>query len=103
MGQKLLSLQGFDRFWYEILVTGFLNGGKSGPWETRVDWSDPLFDINSAIKLYEEQLSNDNPLLVKEIMEEDEIRIRREQSERPADIFKSLASGKQRYLKNIEP
>ena len=60
-------------------------------------------DINSAIKLYEEQLSNDNPLLVKEIMEEEEIRIRREQGERPADIFKSLASGKQRYLKNIEP
>jgi integrase len=60
-------------------------------------------DINSAIKLYEEELSNDNPLLVKEIMEEEEIRIRREQGERPADIFKSLASGKQRYLKNIEP
>ena len=60
-------------------------------------------DINSAINLYEEQLSNDNPLLVKEIMEEEEIRIRREQGERPADIFKSLASGKQRYLKNIEP
>lgn len=59
-------------------------------------------DINSAIKLYEEQLSNDNPLLVKEIMEEEEIRIRREQGERPADIFKSLASGNQRYLKNIE-
>ncbi len=60
-------------------------------------------DINSAIKLYEEQLSNDNPLLVKEIMEEEEIRIRREQGERPADIFKSLASGKQRHLKSIEP
>jgi site-specific recombinase XerD len=34
-------------------------------------------------------------------MEEEEIRTRREQDERLADIFKSLASGKQRYLKNI--
>lgn len=43
MAQKLLSLNGFDRYWYEVLVTGILNGGKSGPWETKVEWSGPLF------------------------------------------------------------
>ena len=59
-------------------------------------------DINSAVKLYEEYLSNDNPLLVKEIMEEEEFRLRREQGERTADIFKDLASGKQRYIKSLE-
>jgi len=47
-------------------------------------------DINSAVKLYEEYLSNDNPMLVKEIMEEEEFRLRREQGERTADIFKDL-------------
>ena len=59
-------------------------------------------DINSAVKLYEEYLSNDNPLLVKEIMEEEEFRLRREQGERTADIFKTLASGEQRNLKSLE-
>lgn len=59
-------------------------------------------DINSAVKLYEEYLSNDNPMLVKEIMEEEEFRLRREQGERTADIFKDLASGKQRYIKSLE-
>jgi len=49
MAQKLLSLNGFDRFWYEILVTGVLNGGKSGPWETRVEWHDPLFISTSDL------------------------------------------------------
>ncbi len=59
-------------------------------------------DINSAVKLYEEYLSNDNPMLVKEIMEEEEFRLRQEQGERTADIFKDLASGKQRYIKSLE-
>ncbi len=59
-------------------------------------------DINSAVKLYEEYLSNDNPTLVKEIMEEEEFRIRHQQGERAADIFKDLASGKQRYIKTLE-
>jgi hypothetical protein len=49
MAQKLLSLNGFDRFWYEILVTGVLNGGKAGPWETRVEWHDPLFISTSDL------------------------------------------------------
>jgi integrase len=59
-------------------------------------------DINSAVKLYEEYLSNDNPLLVREIMEEEEFRIRHQQGEHAADIFKDLASGKQRYIKSLE-
>ncbi len=59
-------------------------------------------DINSAIKLYEEYLSNDDPIKVREIMEEEEYRIRHQQGERPADIFKDLASGKQRYIKTLE-
>ena len=59
-------------------------------------------DINSAIRLYEEFLSNDDPIKVREIMEEEEYRIRHQQGERPADIFKDLASGKQRLIKSLE-
>jgi len=59
-------------------------------------------DVNSAIKLYEEYLSNSNPMLVREIMEEEEFRIRHQQGERAADIFKDIASGKQRHLKSLE-
>lgn len=59
-------------------------------------------DVNSAIKLYEEYLSNSNPMLVKEIMEEEEFRIRHQQGERAADIFKDIASGMQRHLKSLE-
>jgi len=59
-------------------------------------------DVNSAIKLYEEYLSNSNPMLVKEIMEEEEFRTRHQQGERAAHIFKDIASGKQRHLKSLE-
>jgi integrase len=59
-------------------------------------------NVQSATKLYEEYLASDSPLLVKEIMEEEVIRVRREQGERAADIFKTLASGEQRNLKSLE-
>ena len=59
-------------------------------------------NVQSATKLYEEYLANDNPMRVKEIMEEEAIRVRREQGERAADIFKTLASGEQRNLKSLE-
>ena len=59
-------------------------------------------NVQSATKLYEEYLASDSPMLVKEIMEEEAIRVRREQGERAADIFKTLASGEQRNLKSLE-
>jgi len=59
-------------------------------------------NVQSATKLYEEYLASDTPMLVKEIMEEEAIRVRREQGERAADIFKTLASGTQQHLKNLE-
>ena len=59
-------------------------------------------NVQSATKLYEEYLASDSPMLVKEIMEEEAIRVRRDQGERVADIFKTLASGEQRNLKSLE-
>ena len=45
LDQRLKSLQGFDRFWYEVLTTGYLNGkGKVGLWPDEDDeWSGPRF------------------------------------------------------------
>lgn len=45
LSQKLKSLQGFDRFWYEILVTGYLDG--TGPSDeipfNNDEWNAPVF------------------------------------------------------------
>ena len=43
LSQKLKSLQGFDRFWYEVLETGYLNGtGKDLPLPGD-EWSASVF------------------------------------------------------------
>jgi hypothetical protein len=53
INQKLLSLQGFDRFWYEVLVTGTLNYGKSGNFEIPMHWSDSTFiSTNDLVSHY---------------------------------------------------
>jgi hypothetical protein len=41
LNQRLKSLQGFDRFWYEVLITGYLNGkGKVSQFDLGDDaWS----------------------------------------------------------------
>lgn len=41
--QKLKSLQGFDRFWHEVLVTGYLNGTGSEHFLQDNEWVGPLF------------------------------------------------------------
>jgi integrase len=78
-------------------------------WKNQIEKARTIVNVNSAdanvqsaTKLYEEYLANDNPMRVKEIMEEEEIRIRHEQGETAGDIFKTLASGKQQHLKNLE-
>ena len=67
-----------------------------------VSSNSPDPNVQSATKLFEEYLASDSPMLVKEIMEEEAIRVRREQGERAGDIFKTLASGEQRELKSLE-
>jgi hypothetical protein len=53
--QKLKSLQGFDRFWYEILVTGYFNGtGKDCPLQDN-EWTTVVFVPSSVlVDLYKE-------------------------------------------------
>jgi len=47
--QKLKSLQGFDRFWYEVLETGYLNGtGKDFSLQDD-QWSAPVFVPTSVL------------------------------------------------------
>ncbi|WP_416546102.1 primase-helicase family protein [Limnohabitans sp. DCL3] len=47
--QKLKSLQGFDRFWYEVLETGYLNGtGKDFALQDD-EWSATLFVPTSVL------------------------------------------------------
>jgi len=47
--QKLKSLQGFDRFWYEVLETGYLNGtGKDFALQDD-EWSAPVFFPTSVL------------------------------------------------------
>jgi Family of unknown function (DUF5906) len=41
--QKLKSLQGFDRFWYEVLETGYLNGTGKDFSPQDDEWSAPVF------------------------------------------------------------
>jgi len=47
LAQKLLSLEGVDRWWYEVLMSGSLtghDGGVAGTLEPfPVKWSDPMF------------------------------------------------------------
>ncbi len=45
LSQRLKSLQGFDRFWFEVLMTGYLNGkGKvGGAYVNDCTWSEPRF------------------------------------------------------------
>ncbi len=52
LSQKLKSLQGFDRYWYEVLFTGNLNGvDRVNGWEVMgVDtWVDPIFVPTSTL------------------------------------------------------
>lgn len=59
LSQKLKSLQGVKRFWYEVLATGYLNGtGKEGPlFQTLkdVEWSGAVFvPTTSLVDMYRE-------------------------------------------------
>ena len=62
-------------------------------WKNQIEKARTIVNVNSAdanvqsaTKLYEEYLANDNPMRVKEIMEEEEIRIRHEQGETAGDV-----------------
>ena len=49
LSQKLKSLQGFDRFWYEVLETGFLNGtGKDFVLQDD-EWTESVFVPTSVL------------------------------------------------------
>ncbi len=49
LSQKLKSLQGFDRFWYEVLETGYLNGtGKNFALEVD-EWNAAVFVPTSVL------------------------------------------------------
>ncbi len=45
MSQKLKSLHGFERFWYEVLSTGYLNGQGPSDWHQGAGllWTDSVF------------------------------------------------------------
>jgi hypothetical protein len=47
--QKLKSLQGFDRFWYEVLETGYLNGTGKDFVLQNDEWSTPVFVPTSVL------------------------------------------------------
>ena len=57
LSQKLKSLQGVDRYWYEVLVTGHLNGTGEvvGLFQTKkdIEWSGPVFvPTYSLVQMY---------------------------------------------------
>ena len=41
--QKLLSLQGFDRYWYEVLITRSVSGTEAASGFERTEWDAPIF------------------------------------------------------------
>lgn len=48
--QKLKSLQGFDRYWYEVLETGYFNGnGNLTPFNHISEWTGPAFMPTSTL------------------------------------------------------
>ena len=50
LSQKLKSLQGFDRFWYEVLETGHLNGGTVKDFALQDDeWNAAVFVPTSVL------------------------------------------------------
>ena len=49
LSQKLKSLQGFERFWYEVLATGYLNGTGNDLAPQDYQWSTPLFVPTSVL------------------------------------------------------
>jgi len=49
LSQKLMSLQGFDRYWYEVLNTGYFNGTGTVSLHAIEEWTQPLFLATETI------------------------------------------------------
>lgn len=70
--------------------------------QARAKANDPI--INSALELNKLLKSQDNTADIKEIIDEEELRLRIQTgSDAAADAFKAIALGKQKYLKNLLP
>ncbi len=69
--------------------------------QARAQADDPI--IHSALELNKLLKSQKNRQDIKEVIEDEELRIRYKSGDHVADAFKAIAVGKNRYLKNLLP
>jgi len=58
LDQKLKSLKGFDRYWYEVLCTGDINVNVNGEFDPLIEWEGAMFvSTANLIKNYKQYRS----------------------------------------------
>jgi len=85
----------------ELRAQGFVVAWKTEVANARGTAEDPI--INAALDMLRQSKEKSKRELVKEIIEEQEQFIREEKGETTAEIFKSIASGHRKYLKELLP
>lgn len=85
----------------QVIANFFVLRWKAAIAKARAQADNPI--INSALELNKVLIAQDNANDIKEIIDEEELRIRFESGDEIADAFKVIATGKNEYLKNLLP